>query len=331
MKQERDAGREIWTIGRLLDVTGQYFRRKGLDSPRLDAELLLCKVLGCERLKLFLDYTRPLDPGEVDAYRELVRRRAAGEPAAHITGKKEFFSLLFEVNHDVLIPRPDTELLVELALDHLRTLKLEAPRILDIGAGSGCIAIALAKHLPTARIVALDCSPAALAVARRNAEAHGVESQITWLEGHAPQAIPGGEFDVIVSNPPYISEAEYRELDPGVRDHEPGTALLGGNDGLDIIRCLLRPEALRLTSHGVAWIEFGWLQGPAVLELALAAGWPGVVIRKDLGGRDRCIELRSRPLPAPAGLVLERDAPPVLAALQTLDAPTADLTSGESP
>ncbi|WP_165063559.1 peptide chain release factor N(5)-glutamine methyltransferase [Paludisphaera rhizosphaerae] len=255
-----------WTIGRLLAWTAEFLKKRGSDSPRLDAEVMLAHVLDYERVQLYTHYEEIVGESARGKYRDLVRRRAEGAPVAYLVGRKEFYSLRFDVSPAVLIPRPETEFLV---MEFLAAVKgLESPSAVDVGTGSGCVAVASAKHCAGARFVAIDVSPDALAVARRNAERHEVADRIEFLQGDllAPVA-DRGPFDVIVSNPPYIPSAVVDELDPGVRDFEPRLALDGGADGLDVIARLVDQAAPLLKPGGRLMMEIGFDQDEAVRRL----------------------------------------------------------------
>ncbi|MCA9244032.1 MAG: peptide chain release factor N(5)-glutamine methyltransferase, partial [Phycisphaerales bacterium] len=257
-----------WTIARLLAWTRDYFETAGVDSARLCAELLLARALGCERIHLFTRYEQVPTNEQRDVYRAWVRRAAAHEPVAYLLGEKEFFSLKFEVTPDVLIPRPETEVLVERAIHAARGANGDITRILDIGAGSGCIPICVAKHLPDATVCASDICENALAVARRNGERHGVRDRVDWRVGDLFDPWRGVEpFDLIVSNPPYVGESEAADLPANVRDYEPHTALFAGPDGLDIIERLVRDAGEFLRPGGEIMLEVGWKQAPRVRAL----------------------------------------------------------------
>ena len=286
-----------WTVRRILQWTTEFFERKAVDSPRLSAELLLAHVLKVPRLKLYTDHDRLLLDPETTAYRELVRRSAEHEPIAYLTGKAHFFDLELDIRPGVLIPRPDTETLVETALNLCRhTAGLEAPRILDLCSGSGCIAAALAKHLPAAVIVAIDIDTVAVEVARGNFATLGIADRITLLQGDlyvplcdAPDPSP---FHLIVSNPPYICTADLPNLDRSVRDYEPRRALDGGPDGLCCHRRILQGAPERLLPGGAVMLEIAFDQAPAAL--ALAGQFPCFTnprILKDAGGNDRILAL----------------------------------------
>ncbi|MDA0970991.1 MAG: peptide chain release factor N(5)-glutamine methyltransferase, partial [Planctomycetota bacterium] len=223
---------EEWTVGRLLEWTTGWLRGREADSPRLDAEVLLASVLGCQRIELYTRFDEVVADEPRAAFRELVKRRGHGEPVAYLTGTKEFFSLSFRVTRDVLVPRPETESLVVRSLDLCRGLA--GARIVDVGTGSGAIAVVLARHLPGASITAIDISPQAVAVARENVEAHGVADRVRVLEGDLLSGLPEeATFDLIVSNPPYIREDEFAGLPRDVRDFEPRGALVAGPRGVE--------------------------------------------------------------------------------------------------
>ena len=277
---------EVWTIERILKATQDYFAGKGIASARLDSELLLVEVLKIKRIQLYTSYDRPLTDAERDAYRALVKRRAAFEPVAYILGTREFYGRPFMVTRDVLIPRPETEHLVDAVLTWVRDSGIEAPRIVDVGTGSGAIAVTLAKELPSASVTAVDVSATALAVARRNAESSG--AAISFLESDLLAAV-AGPFDVVVANLPYIGENERPTLAPDVRDHEPGLALFAGADGLALIRRLVTQAAGLTRLSGLLALEIGAGQGAAVRELMSAAGWTKVAVQADLAGHPRVV------------------------------------------
>jgi release factor glutamine methyltransferase len=245
-----------WTIGRLLDWTAKFLAEKGSESPRLDAEVLLADVLNCERIALYTRYEEEANEDARQRYKDLIRRRIEGCPVAYLVGRKEFFSLRFEVNSSVLIPRPDTECVV---IESLRLVKSMAePRIVDIGTGSGAIAVTLAKQHKGARVTATDCSADALAVAKRNAEKHGVSDRIRFLQGDLLSPFsPVEQFDLIVSNPPYIRHDDIPALPVGVRDYEPHTALDGGPDGFAIFERLIDQARSHLAPDGWLILEIG--------------------------------------------------------------------------
>lgn len=247
-------------VRELIQRSASWLAGKGFDSARLEAELLLAHVLQTERLRLYVESDKPLDDAEVDSFRELLKRRARGEPSAYITGGKEFYGIAFEVTPDVLIPRPETELIV----DRARTLK--PARILDVGTGSGCIAVACAVRLPEAAIVATDISPAALAVAAKNANGAGVSERVEFREGDLLAPVQADErFDLIVSNPPYVAPGAAL---PEVDLHEPHLALYAGADGLDILKRLIPAARAHLAEGGTLLVEIGEDQSEAVQALA---------------------------------------------------------------
>src|SRR4051812_1528198 len=235
---------DAWTVRRILEWTSGYFTRKELDAPRLSAELLLSHVLACPRIKLYTEYERPLTEQQLTQMRALVQRAAEDEPIAYLTGRAHFFNLEFEVTRDVLIPRPDTETLVENVLQTVRHQPgLEAPRVIDLCTGSGCVAAAVAHHLKSAIVLATDISPAAVTVARRNIERLGLADRVTVEQGDLFEPLKSmvdvQPFHLIVANPPYIRTADIEMLDRSVRDYEPVQALDGGMDGLVLHRRIL--------------------------------------------------------------------------------------------
>ena len=257
---------EPWTVLRLLNWTADFLKRKGAESPRLDAEVLLAHVLGWERVKLYTQYSEELGDSPRAAYRDLVRKRAEGMPVAYLVGRKEFFSLTLKVTPAVLIPRPDTETAV---VEFLEAFKAKAAvRAVDVGTGSGCIALACVKRHPGARFVAIDRSPEALAVARENAASLGMVDRIEFVEGDLLAPVAGqGPFDAIVSNPPYIPTEEIMTLEPGVRDYEPHSAIDGGADGLRVVERLIEQAVPLLAPGGRLILEVGTAQEGPVQEM----------------------------------------------------------------
>lgn len=280
---------ESWTVLKVLKWTSGYLAERGIDSGRLDAELLLADLLQLDRVGLYLNFDRPLDAEELGRFRERVGRRARREPLQYILGRTEFWSLPFRVSPAVLVPRPDTEVLVEEALSRAAP----AARILDVGTGSGAIAVALAHELQEARVTAVDISAEALAVAGQNARDNSVEERIILVRADL-QALPEGEFDLVVANPPYIAEGELAELMPEVRDYEPQLALAGGTDGLDAYRALARQAPGLLAAGGWLLVEIGAGQAVAVRELLAAAGLEEVFTRDDYAGLPRVVGGRRR-------------------------------------
>jgi release factor glutamine methyltransferase len=283
---------EPWTVGRLLTWTTDWLAARESESPRLDAEVLLAHVRGCPRIALYTAFDTPVPDAERSRFRELVKRRGEGEPVAYLVGSKEFFSLPFAVNKGVLVPRPETEGLVVRTLDLCKPVA--APRIIDVGTGSGAIAVTLAKHLPQAVVVATDISPEALIVARGNAARHGVAERIRFAECDLMAAAEAaGPWDVIVSNPPYVREDEFESLPRDVRLHEPRTALVSGPTGVEVVERLAAAAAESLAPGGWLLVEIG----PAVAAAAEAAldaqaGLIREATLPDLAGLPRIVQAR---------------------------------------
>ena len=267
----------------LVRLTTAYLAEKGVAAPRLDAEVLLAHVLGVPRIRLYTDFDKPLEPSEVDAYREAVRRRARREPVAYITGEREFRSLRFRVAPGVLVPRPETELLVEAALEGTS----ETGRILDLGTGSGCVLLSFLRERPGWTGVGVDVSETALGVARENAGALGVADRVELRQGDLFGPVRGERFDRVVSNPPYIPAAELATLEPEVSRFEPREALDGGPDGLEVIRRIAAEAPGHVLPGGNLALEFGKGQGSAVASILREAGFSRVEVRRDLAGIER--------------------------------------------
>jgi release factor glutamine methyltransferase len=289
---------EPWTIGRLLTWTVDYLGKHGAENPRLDAEVLLAEARGCRRIDLYTAYSEPASDEVRTAFRELVRRRAEGTPVAYLVGRREFYSLDFEVNSDVLIPRPETELLVVALLDHVKKRPtIDATiHIADVGTGSGILAVCAAKYVPNSHVTAIDISLAALAVARRNAERHCVADRVTFVEGSILSSEPPEpRFDYIVSNPPYVSTTEMEQLERDVRDHEPDLALRAGEKGIELIAPLIEQATTRLKPGGVLLIEVSPMIAGEVEELVRQQSSlePGPTIR-DLAGHARVVQATRR-------------------------------------
>ena len=341
---------EAWTVGRLLTWTADYLKKHGSTSPRLDAEVLLAEARGCQRIELYTAFAEEPSEEVRASFKEMVRRRAEGTPVAYLVGRKEFFSLPFEINPDVLIPRPETEHLVVEAVDRAKKLTGQGPgseptapalkpaaatakqptaaevsareasasptmanddeeaagagqgglrarpsksfaqlTIADIGTGSGAVAVSLAKSLPGAHIIALDISPPALELAGRNVERHAVSAQITLVESDLLSAVAGKQFDMIVSNPPYVTEAEYAQLPTSVRNYEPRTALVGGANGTEIIARLIAQAAAQLKVGGWLLMEISPTIADGVLALLDRKLWSEPTITKDLSGHARIV------------------------------------------
>ncbi|AIF53830.1 peptide chain release factor N(5)-glutamine methyltransferase [Pelosinus sp. UFO1] len=279
--------KEIWTIQTILNWTRQYFLDKGVENPRLDAEVLLSHILDKERLYLYVHFDQPLEEKELAAFRVAVKKRAARLPVAYIIGVKEFMGLDFEVTPAVLIPRPDTEILVEAALKRLSMLG--NPYILDIGTGSGAICVSMLANLPTASGVTVDISAAALDVAKKNAMKHQVHERLTFCQGDLFAPVEGQQFTAILSNPPYIPEADIRGLTPEVRQ-EPNLALDGGQDGLDFYRRIIKEGRKYLVTGGFIVMEVGIGQAQLVANMAEKSGdFKLSEIIKDYGGIERVV------------------------------------------
>ncbi|MHB8488313.1 MAG: peptide chain release factor N(5)-glutamine methyltransferase [Candidatus Dormibacteria bacterium] len=276
------------TLIDVLRLSTGYLGDHGSTTARLDSELLCAQALGLRRLDLYLQFDRPLDERELTAIRELVRRRGKGEPVAYITGTREFYGRPFRVTRDVLVPRPDTETLVEHAVAFLRARPGAELRVADLGTGSGCIAVTLAAEVPGIRVFGTDVSAAALEVARANAAALGVD--VSLLECSWADSLDGG-FDLIVSNPPYVTTAELAAVDRDVRDFEPEGALLGGDDGLDAYRALLTSIRDHVTTARLM-VEVDPRHADAVAAL-VAATFPGATASPvaDLTGRTRVLDI----------------------------------------
>ncbi|AFM26593.1 peptide chain release factor N(5)-glutamine methyltransferase [Desulfomonile tiedjei] len=283
-----------WTIKDILEWTTAFFKKRGIRTARLDAEVLLAFCLSVDRLFLYLNFERPLSPSERMNYRELVRRRAMREPVSLIIGKKEFWSRTFKAVSGVLIPRPDTEILVEATLRALATI--ESPRLLEIGTGSGAISIVVALENPAARIVATDIDPLALDTAQENAALHGVASAITFVLGDLYAPFKEGErFHLICSNPPYIPTEVIATLEPEI-DYEPLLALDGGPDGLNVIRRIADGAPDFLLPGGSLLMEIGpdqEMQARTILEQT--SSFVDIRITQDLAGRPRVVTGRLSP------------------------------------
>ncbi|HBD07599.1 MAG TPA: peptide chain release factor N(5)-glutamine methyltransferase [Syntrophobacteraceae bacterium] len=288
---------EPWTILRLIQWTTQYFSRKGVVQPRTDAEVLLAHILRTERLQLYLRHDQPLQPRELIEYREAVRRRGSHEPLQYITGRQEFWSLELEVTPSVLIPRPETEILVEKALALLQQNGTAMPWVLDLGTGSGAIAVALAHENPQIRVVATDISSAALEVARRNACRHGAADRIRLVAMDLCRGLAdgGAAFDLIVSNPPYIASSDIPRLAPEIARYEPRRALDGGSQGLDAIRRIADQAHCHLKPSASLLVEVG--QGQAELirqDLSKHPAYQAMEVIADYAGIPRVLHLRHR-------------------------------------
>ncbi len=301
--------RETWTIVEILRRTCAYFQEKGVSEPRTSAEVLLAHTLGLSRLDLYLRYDQPLTPEELARFKALVRRRAAGEPVAYLTGHKEFWSLDFKVTPAVLIPRPETEVLVEASLEALREGGWEArpaenrkPKTenqvwgLEIGVGSGAVVTVLARELPGTAWVGLDLSFAALKVARENARRHEVGGRVHFLQADLFSGIrPGPRFALIVANLPYVSEHDWKNLPKDIRQYEPRDALVAGPDGLALLRPVAREAHRYLAPGGWLALEVGLGQAAVIAKLLeKTEAYDRVDTIRDLRGIKRVVRARRR-------------------------------------
>ncbi|MGC8774119.1 MAG: peptide chain release factor N(5)-glutamine methyltransferase [Chlorobaculum sp.] len=283
---------KVWSVVELLRTTIAFFAEKKIDEPRLSAELLLGHVLGLQRLQLYLDHERPLTLKELEAFRAACRERLQGRPVQYIAGEAFFYGYRFFVDERVLIPRPETELVLEHAMERLAASGLDSadsPSILDVGTGSGCIAITLALRLPGARVTAADVSADALDVARRNADAHGVADRVRFVEADALSAsfadAVGGQFDLLVSNPPYIPEAEWATLQEEVRQYEPRLALVAPS-GFEYYQSIAVAAPSLLRKGGVLCFELH-ADGAAEVRNLLVSSFADVQVMQDYNKLDR--------------------------------------------
>lgn len=279
-----------WSTSEVLGWATEDFRRRGLPTPRLDAELLLAHVLGSDRIRLILDHARHLEEPELAAFRGVIQRRRRGEPVAYIRGEREFYGLVFRVDGRVLVPRPETETLVDVALERTRRRALYG-RALDLGTGSGCVALSFARQRPTWRVAAVDASEGALEVAAQNALCLGLSASTSLLSGDLFSALPEPHrgFDLVMANPPYIPTGELSTLSRDIIDFEPHLALDGGVDGLSVLRRIVEQTPQHLAPGGVLALEVGFGQAGAVQELMRARGFQGVETKKDYGGHERVV------------------------------------------
>ncbi len=276
----------------ILNEAARNFAMAGIPSPRLDAEILLSFCLGCERLDFFKNPSSPIAEKTLASFQKLADRRLAWEPVAYITSRKEFWSFMLEVNNSVLIPRPDTEVLVEEALKICNQLDFAEIKILDIGTGSGAIALALASEIPLARLTATDISAAALTLADKNAHNLDLDAQIEFRQGDLFEPVDDF-FDIIVSNPPYIAADEYEKLPVGVKNYEPAEALRAGADGLDYYRKIIAQAPGHLKKNGWLLLEIGATQGACIGNIFEASGqYRDISIRNDYAGLPRVIKAR---------------------------------------
>jgi release factor glutamine methyltransferase len=281
---------ETWTIGRVVAWAADDFRSRGIESPRLEAELLLAHALDLERMRVILEQARELEPGELTRYRALIQRRRKREPVAYLRGYKEFYGRTFRTDRRALIPRPDTETLVDTALRRTAGLGLCASA-LDLCTGSGCVAISLARERPTTRVTATDLSADAIALARENALRLGAAFQTRFAVGDlfAPLDPACDRYDLVTANPPYICAGDIEGLSPDIRDFEPRMALDGGTDGLDLVRRIAADAPRFLEPGGVLLVEVGSGQADAVAEMLGASGFNAIERARDYGGHERVV------------------------------------------
>jgi release factor glutamine methyltransferase len=285
---------DVWTIGKLVTSAADYLKTKGIEDPRLSAELLLAHALASTRLHLYTRWADPVADEPRTLFRESTRRAAAGEPVAYIVGHKDFFSMDFEVTRAVLIPRPETELLVDRALAYVKDNPRPAWQLFEPGTGTGNIGAAIIKNIPGAHLLAGDITEEAVAVAYRNYQKHGLTDRvkvavIDWMKIPAG-LIPEGGFDLIVANPPYISTAQTHMVSPTVLNNEPSVALFGGADGLDFYRRTIEEALPILKSDGSLFCEVGWGDADKVIEVFAAAGWKNLGRWKDFAGIERTLQ-----------------------------------------
>jgi release factor glutamine methyltransferase len=285
---ERDESAEPWTVGRVIRWAAEDFAKRKNASPRLDAELLLGKVLAADRVRLLLEAQRPLSDAELAEYRELIRRRRAHEPVAYILGQREFYGHSFRVDRRVLVPRPDSETLVEAALERTKRRSMYG-RAVDLCTGSGCIAISFAKARPTWRVTATDISEDAAALAWENATRLGAVFGLGIVTGDLFAPVGGRRFDLVTSNPPYIPSADIAALDADVRDFEPRLALDGGADGLALVSRIVKEAPARLEAGGILALEVQFDQAERVEALFAREGFTHTLRHRDYGGHERVV------------------------------------------
>ncbi|MCP4788415.1 MAG: peptide chain release factor N(5)-glutamine methyltransferase [Fuerstiella sp.] len=281
---------DVWTVQRILQWTADFLQQKEVESPRLEAELMLAHARNCQRIRLYTDFETPLADDERARMRDFVKRRAGREPLAYITGRKEFYGRDFAVGSGVLVPRPETETLIDVCLEHIPPD--QAVKVCEVGFGSGCIAVTLAKQCSRVSVDATDVSSHAMSFATQNVANHEVGQQVTLFEGDGFGPLPrepAGRFDGIVSNPPYIREDEMAMLMPEVAVHEPREALVSGADGLVLVRRLVSEAVDWLTEDGWMVLELDPAQCERVVELFRAAGFAKTAIHQDLSGNDRVV------------------------------------------
>ncbi len=288
---------ETWTIQKLLNWVTEYLTDKGVDSPRLSAELLLSHVMGLKRIELYTQFDKSVAGQQLDQLHALVKRAGHHEPVAYLVGKTEFYSLELNVSSDCMIPRPETELLVQRAIEFLRA-RTGVQYVCDLCTGSGCIAVAIAKNFPDVRIIATDICDDALSIAAGNVEKHQLTERIKLLCGDLfkpiIQQLDVEQFDLIVCNPPYVSSTEYEKLKKNVKDYEPKKALFAGDNGLDVYRRIIKEADRFLKSDAALMLEIGFSQGSAIKELLEQTGaFNEIRIEKDFYKNDRIISAKN--------------------------------------
>ena len=279
--------KDVWTISSLLNWTVNYFKSKNIQSARLDAEVLLSHVLRQERIYLYVHFDEPMEQNELSKFREYVKKRAQHVPIAYIIGEREFMGLPFKVTKDTLIPRPDTEILVENVLNNVD--KDKEIEIVDIGTGSGAIILSLLVNLPNAQGKTVDISSKAIEVAKENAVNLQVNDRCEFFVGDLFAPLNGNKFDLIVSNPPYIPQKDIATLEDDVKEYEPVSALTDGGDGLSYYRRLLSEGKAYIKENGFIALEIGIYQSEDVKQIAMDNGWKNIKIIKDYAGIDRVV------------------------------------------
>jgi len=277
------------TVLEVLEAGAGFLERGGIEHPRLACELLLSRLLNCRRLELYLKYDTPLGEKYLEAMRRGLQRVKAGEPVQYVLGQTGFMSHTFKVDRRALIPRPETEALVEHVLQYKPLWEKERPAVVDVGTGSGCIVVSLVKSHPHGRYIALDTDAEALALARENAEGLGVADKIIFADGELPDLVEPETMDAVVANLPYIPTAVCEKLPSHIRDHEPRSALDGGADGLSIIETVVQDAGIVLVTGGALFLEIGDDQGTAVVSMLKETGFTDTEIKQDLNKRDRVV------------------------------------------
>ncbi len=299
MGSETEAMNE-WTIQKLMTWITEYLTKNEVDAPRLNAELLLSDVLKMTRIELYTQFKKPVEQADLEKLRGLVKRAGQHEPVAYLVGRTEFYSLEMNVSPDCLIPRSETELLVQRAIEFLR-MREGTQHVCDLCTGSGCIAVTIAKNVPKAEVTATDICDKALAIAATNVEKHGVTDRVQLLCGDLFEPLVPHldvtQWDLIVCNPPYVTAAEYEGLDKNVKDYEPRLALWAGDDGLDVYRRIAAELDRFLKPDGVLMLEIGYAQGPAIRTLLDETGlFVDITVEKDLHNNDRVVTARRQAL-----------------------------------